>query len=188
MTKREENIKAIQSHEELLTDLGLSACLASARKMVALLEDSNAKWGDLHALSEELVGRLVDETVNKVFFGLTLRESDFYQHPYRGWDLITTRFPETLQDIEEAAKCYALSRYPASVFHTIQVIEAGLIELGTFIGVADPHSGWTAVSNKLNQILKKNYGDLTEFEKANRPFLEQVNGTVEALKTHGETK
>jgi hypothetical protein len=68
------------------------------------------------------------------------------------------------------------------------VIEAGLIELGTFIRVADPKSGWTAVANDLKKIVSKRREDLTDFEKQNFQFLEQVQGTVEALKNAWRNK
>ena len=45
-----------------------------------------------------------------------------------------TKFPNTLDDIEEAHKCFALDRFAAAIFHSNQIIEIGLIELGKFIG------------------------------------------------------
>src|SRR5579862_9678010 len=50
LTRRQENIDALASHTPILTDLGLSASLASVRKMIALLKNSNAKWAELHSL------------------------------------------------------------------------------------------------------------------------------------------
>jgi hypothetical protein len=102
--------------------------------------------------------------------------------------LATERFPRIIDDVEEASKCYALSRYSAAVFHSVQIFEAGLIELGKFLNVTDPHSGWTAVSQALKKVIDQNYQDLSAFEKQNFKFLEQVQGTVEGLKNAWRNK
>jgi hypothetical protein len=60
--------------------------------------------------------------------------------------------------------------------------------LGTFIGVTDPHSGWTAVANRLQQIISTKHPARTDFERDNFPFIEQVQGTTEALKNAWRNK
>ena len=93
-----------------------------------------------------------------------------------------------MTDAEEASKCFALSRFAASVFHSVQLVEVGLIELGTFIDVRDPSSGWTATTNRLTAIIKKDHGQRTDFERKNYAFLEQMQGTVEGLKNAWRNK
>ena len=124
----------------------------------------------------------------RTFLGLSPRESEFFQRPRVGWEQAIDRFPSTIEDIEEASKCYALSRYAASVFHSMQVIEIGLIELGAFIKVNDPKSGWTAVSNALNAIIKKPHAAQSRFERKNFAFFEQLQGTVDGLKNAWRNK
>lgn len=129
----------------------------------------------------ELFGRLEDE-MKRSFWSLNSDEVDYYIRPRKGWEAVIERFPATVDDVEEARKCFALSRYSAAVFHSLEVVEIGLIELGTFIHVTDPHSGWTAIANRLQKIVSKKYEDRDDFERQNFPFLEQLQGTVEALK------
>jgi hypothetical protein len=118
-----------------------------------------------------------------VVLSLTAQEGEVYSNPRKGLEDIVTRFPETLSDTEEARKCFALARYPASVFHSCQIIEIGLIELGSFIGVNDPKSGWTAVASALDKIVnKKTHQQRSVFEQQNFAFLEQLQGTVESIK------
>jgi hypothetical protein len=128
------------------------------------------------------------EIGGKQLFSLTGREADFYIRSTGGWDQVIARFPEALRDIEESAKCFALSRYAAAVFHSTQVVEFGLLELGVFIGVKDPHSGWTAVARDLKRIIDKPYPTRSDFENQNYAFLEQVQGTVEAMKNAWRNK
>jgi hypothetical protein len=94
---------------------------------------------------------------------------------------VIARFPETGTDVEEAGRCFALERFAACVFHSIQVVEHGLNALGGFLDVKDPKSGWTATSKELERITKKKFADLTPFEAKHIGFLKQIQATVAAL-------
>jgi hypothetical protein len=168
--------------------LELGTSLATLRKLKTAIAPPNSRYGNIYPLIEELRGRLIDEMASKCFWALTTREQKYYEQPREGWEEIIGRFPDSLTDIEEASKCFALSRYAAAVFHSIQVVEAGLIVLGQFVGVSDPHSGWTAVSSTLDKIIAKKHEDRTAFERGNFKFLEQVQGTVAGLKNAWRNK
>ena len=122
------------------------------------------------------------------FWSLSVREAELYSHPRKGWEEIIEQFPDAITDVEEASKCFALSRYAAAIFHSVQVVEVGLIELGKLIGVTDPLSGWTATTNALQSIIKKGHEARTPFEQQHFPFLEQMHGTVEGLKNAWRNK
>ena len=125
---------------------------------------------------------LMIELESTVFLPVEPLKARFYREPRREWEEIINRFADTVSDIEESNKCYALGRYAASVFHSTQVLEHGLLALGIFMQIPDPKSGITAVAKALQRITNKNYDDLTEFEKSNFPFFEQMNGSVQAIK------
>jgi hypothetical protein len=63
-----------------------------------------------------------------------------------------------------------------------------LLALGKIIGVDDPKSGWTSVTGKLKVIIDKKHSDRTEFERQHFSFLEQIQGTSEALKNAWRNK
>jgi hypothetical protein len=183
------------SHDKVLAEweleckeLELVASLATVERLRKLLSEPTCTYQEYGQLAQEFYGRLGNEMKYRRCWALNIREGDTYDRWFKGWELMIDRFPDTLGDIEEMQKCFALSRYPASVFHSIQVIEAGLIELGTFIQVDDPKSGWTAIANALKKLVSKRREDLTDFEKRNFQFLEQVQGTVEALKNAWRNK
>lgn len=131
----------------------------------------------------ELQSRLEDELATKLFFRLPYERRRFYDQPYAGWEEILERFPGATSDVLEMSRCFALSRYPACVFHSMQVAEHGLIKLGIALRVKDPKPGWTATFNEIKRILKKSYESRTDWERSNFGFIEQMNGTVEALLT-----
>jgi hypothetical protein len=179
--KRAEDNNLLVLLENECIELGLTASLATVRKLRRILAKEKHENEELYPLGHELQERLIDEMAGKSFWSLTIEEAEYYNNPKKGWEEIVNRFPDTISDVEEMSKCFALSRYPAAVFHSLQVIEAGVIKLGQFIEVSDPKPGWSATLNELNRILKKNYNDLTLFEKEHRDFFEQVKATIEAL-------
>ncbi|HEV7570333.1 MAG TPA: hypothetical protein VGQ21_02445 [Thermoanaerobaculia bacterium] len=178
----------IGSFEASCAEMGLVASVATIKKLQRLNSEPDPGDEKIVELVHELKGRLQDEMQEASFFSLTPQEALLYRQPLVGWEKIITRFPAVVSDIEEAAKSYALSRYAASVFHCLQVIEHGLIELGKFIGVVDPRSGWTAVCNQLKKVLKSDYAARTPFERDSFAFIEQVYGTTEALKNAWRNK
>lgn len=137
----------------------------------------------------ELRNRFVAELSTKVFLQLQSTRQPFFDAPIDGWEEIIARFPDTVSDIIEMSQCFALSRYAACVFHSVQIVELGLIALGTFIEVTDPKSGWTAISGKLDTlVVKTKYTDLDPKFQAVFPFLEQTQATVLALKNAWRNK
>ena len=137
---------------------------------------------------EELANSIQVELQSQYFLSLSTSELENYKNWREKWENIIERFPKALGDIEEARKCLALSRYPATVFHSLQIAEFGIVELGELIGVRDPKPGWDATCNKLKAILGKKYPELNEFERRHRNKLEQIHATVEAMKNAWRNK
>lgn len=168
--------------------VGLDASEDTVSRIIALLSRKDATWGEYHKLLSELDGRLLAQMQRRVFFSLTSEEARWYSRPQEGWEAIVDTFPSAISDIEEARKCFALGRYAASVFHSLQIVEVGVIALGKCLGCCDHQEGWSATTNAIQAITRKKHTDRTDFEKANFPFIEQMNGTVEALKNAWRNK
>lgn len=131
----------------------------------------------------------VDTECQTILFYRVEAERRRYFDNYRnGWEEAITRWPQLLTDVEEMSKCYALGRYAASVFHSVHADEIALIEVGKFLSVPDPKSGWTATANALEKITKTPYGQRSPFEQQHSAFFEQLQGTVEALKNAWRNK
>jgi hypothetical protein len=181
-------LKLMDLYEPACVELELTASAATIRKLRAALTKPNPLSTEVNPLTIELGGRLYDEMGNKHFWALTMRETAYYKNPHKGWEEIIEHFPDTVTDIEEASKCFALSRYAAAIFHSVQVVEVGVIELGKLIGVTDPLPGWTATTNRLQNIIKKGHEARTPFERQHFAFFEQIQGTIEGLKNAWRNK
>jgi hypothetical protein len=168
--------------------IGATGTLRNVAILAKKAEGAKFRYEEFDRRFKAIDEMLRDELSEMLLFALGLNDANRYRNPLSGWEEIVKKLPSTLGDIEEAQKCFALSRYAASVFHSVQVVEFGLIALGEEIGTTDPHSGWTAVTNKLNTIQKTKHGDRSAFEKKYWSFLEQITGTVEALKNAWRNK
>jgi len=114
-----------------------------------------------------------------VFLAVPLERRDIFAQPIKGWDTVISAFPETQEDVEEMNKCYALSRYAAAVFHSLLVVEHGLIRLGERLSVKDKKVGWDSTYNTLTSLLKNR-----ESVPENLDFglLEQIKARLDSMK------
>jgi hypothetical protein len=184
-----EGISAIWTDlREQFAELEFVASVASIDRLLGHLAKDDATHEVFYAISEELDGRLMDEIKKRHFMSLTFTETEQFRNPTKGWGEVIGRFPAALGDIEEAYKCFALSRYPASVFHSLQIVEIGLIELGRVVGAADHQTGWNATIAKLKKIVGTEFKARTDFQRVNWEFIEQLHGASEALKTAWRNK
>jgi hypothetical protein len=145
---------------------------------------SDAFKGDM----KELVSRTQDELKSKLFFFVAVEDAPYYIEPLKGWTEVVERFPDAISDIEEANKCFALARYAAAVFHSVQVVEHGMIALGRLLKVKDPRPGFTATSNELTRILNIPYTRRPRTMQRRSAFLEQVQGVIAPLQTAWRNK
>jgi hypothetical protein len=174
-------VRNVRKVSEYCISMRFGATAATLKRILGLVDNADLTlemFGDLLRDAEQ---RLRDEAGEPFLLHVLAERVMFYREPRAGWEEVIVRFPGTGTDIEEANICFALERYPACVFHCVQIVETGLISLGEFLGVKDPKSGWTATANELEKISRKKYGDLTAFEAKHIGFLKQVQATVVAL-------
>jgi hypothetical protein len=130
----------------------------------------------------EIKSRLDDELSTLLFFRVPAERAHYFDKYQEGWEEVVSRFPETMSDIEEMSKCFALSRYAGAVFHSLLTVEWGVIHLGTFIGVTDPKRGWDATCKKLASIIAAGHHNAPVPIAPYFGFLEQTNQCIQTMK------
>jgi len=180
-------MKVLRMHlGKLSTDCAeLPVTSVKVKRILAVLDDPQM----MAILPSESIPKMLtdiqvgieDELSTKLFFQLRPERAKMFNDPTDGWAEVLDKFHEARMDVEEMHKCYALSRYAGSVFHSVQTIECALLDLGTFLEVEDLKSGWTAVSNKLEKLTKMKFQDLSDKHQKNFAFIEQMQATVVAL-------
>jgi hypothetical protein len=161
--------------------LGLRASAITAGRLLSLYSQKGSTYGQEKELVSELNGRVVDEMKGDLYFFLTPSEAELYNDWENGWEDILERFPSIIRDVEEMNKCFAFSRYTASIFHALHVAEWGAIALGDFIGVIDPRKGWGPTERKLRELIKGGHANLPASLDGKFEFLEQMNREIDSM-------
>lgn len=172
----------------LMTDAsfhGLTSIAQQAQRTMKILESKHMliKCRELREELKNLRTRCEDKFSEVFLLHLSPSEADEFQNPTKGWESICDRFHEAIRDVEEMRKCFALNRYPASVFHSMQVIEHGLIHLGNWLRVGDYKPGWNATTRELQRISRLEPKNRTEWENKHHGFITQMEAVSHSLMT-----
>jgi hypothetical protein len=147
-----------------------------AGELLVAAEQQSLTAADVEALHENMDRELS----TRFFVGIPEERKAEFCESRKGWEDIAQTFPRSIDDIEEMNKCFALCRYSAAVFHSLLVVEHGLVELGQLLGVTDPKEGWDASCRKLEAIVKA--GHNANATKLDFNFLDQLNACAQVMK------
>lgn len=114
--------------------LGLLSSLASATRILTRLEQASFTHGQLAEELGDLRRRIVDEFAMREFVVIDAAHSDLWLSSQPLGADVASHFPSARDDLEEAAKCVALGRSTAVVFHLMRVLERALHALGRSLG------------------------------------------------------
>jgi hypothetical protein len=148
------------------------------------------KIGDLHRFDygpfiraetsfKQLTGCLRSEAFTKVAMILPPELVGFYdpKTPLFGAD-VDSFFPNASRDIDEGAKCLALGRSTACVFHSMRVLEVGLNAIHAFLQLArSTNQNWGTILDTIKrriQSLGKSHAD--------HNFLEEIHGRLDIVR------
>ena len=97
----------------------------------------------------------IEMEANRFYF-MDSAEAGFYENPKLLGDAVAEKFPSLLSDIVEAGSCFASSRYTATVFHLMRVMELGVQKLGKTLGVnLAEEKNWQNILNEVNKAIKQ---------------------------------
>ncbi len=136
-----------ESYLRSLDELGeflLSAELAVSKGVVDKIGWHIRRNCTSHTLESEfnrLLGTIRTEIAQQHFYRMTEAERALFQpgpgHPIFGM-AVQERFPSALYEIDESAKCLALERTTATVFHLMRAMERALIAIRKCLGLPEP--------------------------------------------------
>lgn len=188
--------------------LGLLSCVQQVSRLQRLIdfagtkEAAHANVADQfdHQL-EDLSMRLIDSLEERVFLSLSSEEVALYdaQQPLFGKE-VADRFPtKGAFEIDEAAKCLALGRATAAVFHLMRVMEVGIGTLARALDISDPikpaERNWGIMLGKIWDGIEAKWPRVVDRAKGDGEFFESLHASLDAVKNpwrnsamHVETK
>ena len=142
-----ETRKFLREHTEKLQEslrvLGAKITLMAADRLRALLDYRDGfTWEAVSAQLGQIDGRMPDELSLVKLFVLDDTAARYFEPPVSlfGQD-VADKFVPALFEIDEAAKCFALNRHTACVFHLMRVMEIGIRAVAWFFEISDPTKG-----------------------------------------------
>lgn len=138
---RTNDANILEPHIRLLMDMGFDMSSIQLNRIVQRCRDENPlSHSEMSTLSRELALRIQDESNLFSFFNLSRKEAEYFNDSEKLFgDDFALKFPsEGTFELNEAAKCYALGRSTACVFHLMRVMELGIKALSQCLGIPDP--------------------------------------------------
>ncbi len=108
---------------------------------------------------KQLQSRIQDEMTERVLFSLTAKEVEVINRGAGAFgEDVKNKFPETIEDLDEAAHCLGLSRNTACIFHLMRAMEAALCVIGKELGatIVNKHGKsleWGVIIKNINDGL-----------------------------------
>lgn len=146
-------------------------------------------------LISELRRRIFEDLDDRVFYCVTetSKLDRFFKHNDKGYLVakqadeafeprVVNRFPECLDDLIGASKCYIAACYTACVFHLMRVVERGLAEVASLAGITDPKASWGAVLSKIDlYAFRTKHQDLPDGVKPHHDLLRDLSAEMHAI-------
>jgi hypothetical protein len=184
---QENNKKSFENDAALFERLDLRMCKIVVERIICDV-DKDVKM--LVPLLDDLSQRMQDECSLHKFIALSIQDAAyiFPTQPLFGND-VELKYPSAAFEIDEAGKCYGLSRPTASVFHLMRVMEIGIRAVSRCLGIPDPvrpaDRNWgnilKAIKNDLDahggQSPTKNWNNPTD-----RQFFEGAYASLDAVR------
>ncbi len=103
----------------------------------------------------ELRNRIEDELAVNLFMFVPSERAEFFDKPELFGRDVNARFPTIQFDMTEAGNCYAAGRSTACVFHLMRIMETGVQEFGTTLGVTLVNGKvWQVILDEINVKIK----------------------------------
>jgi hypothetical protein len=148
-------------------------------------------WGNVQTRLDEINNTLRRELSLLTLLVLEGKEQSYFSpgEPHFGPDVAAKFQMTAIFEIEEAAKCLALGRSTATVFHLMRVMEIGIRATAGCLGIPDPVSGgdrnWGSILRSIKADLDARVGQrpTTTWNIAgDRSFFESAYVSLDAVR------
>lgn len=182
----------IAMNDELIKfDCGAS--LATIGKVIECMNKNVLTYAMLIGFVDELDGRIRDELKTAYAFTLTAQEAVLYDpaEPLISPDF-PTKFESATYDVEECAKCLALGRSTAAVFHAMRVMEKGLAAIAACLGIPDPvkpaERNWGVMIGRVEEAVKAKWPKAEDRETGDGHLFESLVAILSTIRNPWRNK
>src|SRR5271166_5874756 len=136
---RDGMVAHVKDLDEALRTIGAKVTKMMADRIVEAGNRGDLKWGELFDMMEHLDSRLRDELTLHKLFVLEDRNVEYFEPtaPIFGAEF-EEKFASVAFELDEAAKCFALGRSTAAVFHLMRIMETGSKSVSRCLNIPPP--------------------------------------------------
>jgi len=182
---RENTNNAAQTCEEM----GLYLSAKPLRSLALILRSDSSGWPmEQQGYFRDAMARLRDELSSVTLLELDAKDRGFFEPdaPLFGPDF-ATKFPSNgAFELEEAAKCIALGRSTASVFHLMRLMEIAVRAVARCLGIPDPlqpaDRSWGAVLNKVRDAITAKWPTVAARSSGDGEIFDSLYASLDAVK------
>ncbi len=176
----------IEDAEKLARELNLDAALALIGRMkaTASMQEHAVRGYTIRALHrdlEDLSSRIDDQLFQHKFYHVPPRYEGYYKNPALFGEVVNTRFPKAIDDIQDAGSCLAFGQGTACVMHLMRVMEVGLHALAKSLSIGYAPS-WESYLTKIENELKVKHASRSAWWKKNGKFYRDLSGDLMTVK------
>jgi len=161
--------------------MGLRVTVQALQELITQIGYGAVSWGELQTKATETVNTLRHELSTILLLGVDPDKEKFFKDVQPFGEVLANAFPQLATDIEEAAKCLALDRGTATVFHLMRVMEEGLKALAKLLGIPYAPS-WEAYITQISSKIETKHKKKGIKWKKDEPFFKDILGTLVAVK------
>jgi hypothetical protein len=148
-----------ESLVHLITDLkkvGLSISVKAAEAVRNSVKDDDRFIPQNFVAALTQLDKTIEWEMEEVrFFHMPSSRSQFYDQKELFGAVVNVKFLSTQFDMVEAGNCYAMGRGTACVFHLMRIMEVGVQQLGTKLGVTfTDQKNWQPILDETNKAIK----------------------------------
>ena len=136
--------------DTLCTEVALDARIKPEIRRFAAAIDTET-FSQLASRVYHLRERILDELAERAYFYVPQGDSHFYGQLEPFGNEVATRFAHSSDEFQQAAKCLALQRSTACVFHLMRGMETAVKQLAGVLGVTIiPATTWRQLTNNMD--------------------------------------
>ena len=130
----------------------------------------------------EAVYRILKAELESLKLRVIPREKSRYCDPKWLTDgLLMTKYPDSVDEMQRAGRCFAYGENTACVFHLMRVTEFFLKKVADSLQVSFHANNWCEIGRHITKAMEKKHQEKTDAWKSNEPFYAAILTDIQAI-------
>jgi hypothetical protein len=130
----------------------------------------------------ETVMTVLKSELSVILFRAIPKEKARYCDPKWLTDgILFTKYPDTVDEIQKAGRCFAYGENTACVFHLMRVTDFYLRKVADSLNVPYESRTWQAIGEKITKLMEQKYQTKSDDWKKQEPFYAEILTDIQAI-------